>query len=337
MVEKCRIYIHLVLLCRMAELPCIEPKDLEKYMRRYFKKNSNTCKEFSILVVGETGSGKSTLVNNLLGEDVTPVGDSVESKTSEIVKLRGVVKGVPVLLYDTPGLGDSRTNHDEKILADMKKVLDSYEIHVVIYCFKISETRLRDSLVRIFQEYDKLGVDWKRTVIALTFSDALPQPRVAKKAAMEKGTKIEMKTFFNEKVREWETCLGKLIREKFKVNQVKIRPTTDTIEALLPNGERWYVPFWLDVLEILNPGAKVAFLEMHQQKIRDEGESGLQLTDEELSRLQRILFMEVLVFQGTENPELYIIRVPLGKFITLMVLGSILANLEERMDSDDKN
>ena len=55
-----------------------------------------------------------------------------------------------------------------------------------------------------------------------------------------------------------------MIEEQFQVTRVKICATTDVINEDLPNGERWYVLFWLDVLEVLSPGAKVSFLEMHR-------------------------------------------------------------------------
>ena len=63
-------------------------------------------------------------------------------------------------IYDIPGLGDTRPDMDEKILADMREVLNKPEskINVVILCFKMSESRLHSSLVCNVQEYNKIGV-----------------------------------------------------------------------------------------------------------------------------------------------------------------------------------
>ena len=310
----------------MAELPCIEREDLEKYMKKYFAKNYGTCKRFSVLVVGETGSGKSTLINNLLGTELTSVGHTVDSSTADIVSLDGDVEGVPVRLFDTPGLGDTRQGMDEKILVDIKEVLQKNEINAVVFCFKMSENKLRNSLVRIFQEYTKVGVKWQQSVIALTFADALPNPRAEMKAAKQRGEEFSMQKHFNKKFNEWDTHLREVLQKECGVNQVKICPTTDIIDVKLPNDERWFVPFWLDVLEILNPGAKVAFLEMHQQKIRDDGDSRFQFTEDEVGRLQQIMLRDILMFNAIVNPQF---RPFLQLMITLEVLDSLLKGAKE--------
>ena len=104
------------------------------------------------------------------------------------------------------------------------------------------------------------------------------------------------------------------------------------INAKLPNDERWFVPFWLYVLEVLEPGAKVAFLEMHQQKICDKGANGYQLTEEELRCLQRVMLRDILIFNAIVNPQF---RAYLEVMITLALLDSLLKHAKEK-DSGDR-
>ena len=245
-----------------------EIPEREAVICKWIAKLQNDCPRFCALVVGQTGVGKSTLINNLLGEDVAGVGSNLTSCTPAVRSYEGVVKGVPVKLIDTPGLDDATTGNDERNVEEIRRLLQEENIHLIIYCTKISETRLHKGIIRTFKKYTEIGVDWEKTVIALTFADGLCPP-----SSMKEIPGFNIGTYFEDKVTEWRREIPKALAEvvhlrEEEVTQIKINPTISASGDLLPNGKEWYNAFWLDVLAVLNPGALMQFVHCHRQNIK---------------------------------------------------------------------
>ena len=100
----------------------------------------------SILVIGETGSGKTTLIDNL------------QLKSEETAAF--------VTVYDTSGLETARAAWEKIRNGEQDK-------WVVIFCIPLTETRMRASLIRTFHDYHAMGINWNKTVFALTFADSI--------------------------------------------------------------------------------------------------------------------------------------------------------------------
>jgi ribosome biogenesis GTPase A len=75
------------------------PSSIEEFLRQ------SRQQRISFLLVGRTGVGKSSTINSLLGQDIVPVGD-FEPTTMSVDQHDTVVDGVPVRIFDTPGLCD---------------------------------------------------------------------------------------------------------------------------------------------------------------------------------------------------------------------------------------
>lgn len=210
----------------------------------YFQELKNDKTQLSILAIGEPGSGKTTLVNNLLGEKVA--GEQDEDSASALSTFHGVVQGVNITVYEYSGIDRESDQHQEMI----EELLSSGSISVTLYCFKMADTRLRRSLIDSFKMYTRIGGDWNKTVIALTFADSVLVPK-----SVRQDPNYDAAKHFSMRVEEWnEHIRSALILEvklsKKTAHSIAMFPTSDSDERL-PNNEEWIQPVWVDILQTI--------------------------------------------------------------------------------------
>ena len=98
-------------------------------------KKSNSV---SILVCGKTGTGKSTLVNGLVGKLVAQEGEELDAMSSEVSNYDCKIGNIQLVIWDSPGLLD-RTSREESYLADIKT--HCRDVDLFLYCIQLQQSR----------------------------------------------------------------------------------------------------------------------------------------------------------------------------------------------------
>ncbi|KAK6837939.1 hypothetical protein PG987_006220 [Apiospora arundinis] len=127
-----------------------------------------------IAVMGVTGSGKSTFVSQLCGEDTAVVGYSLRSETKMTCayEFRRPGQGT-IHIVDTPGFDDTFAA-DSEVLRDIaafmtKTYQSSVKLAGIIYLHRITDNRVSGSALRNLRMFKELcGQDAYKHVILVT-------------------------------------------------------------------------------------------------------------------------------------------------------------------------
>ena len=127
----------------------------------------------NILVIGPTGSGKSTLINALMGKSGAKVGKGAASVTSEVKLHEGEYEGVQIRVYDTVGFSDSKGKSDKNIVREIAK---ANKFDLILICLRM-DSRSDDKVKKMFTVLSSLlnKEMWDRTVVVLTFANSFLQ------------------------------------------------------------------------------------------------------------------------------------------------------------------
>ncbi len=226
--------------------------------------------EIRLMVTGKTGTGKSTLLNGIVGRKMFEEGETLDPETLKVESRQAHKAGVDVIVFDTPGLQDGSGNEHVYLSAMKEKCND---IHLLLYCISMLEMRsdLHDydnSAIKLITE--ALGTSiWENAVIVLTYANVF-EGRLSKKGKNEKGIKNSVKQI----IKEWEVNARNSLRHAGVPSEiaenVSAIPVGYTKKPDLVCQKYWLSHFWTESLQKMNKNAQAAMVKMSIDRFRNE-------------------------------------------------------------------
>ena len=263
-------------------------QELENIDQSVIKDIYNHCTDLHILVVGITGSGKSSLLNALVGSEVFEEGDTLDSCTEHVSAQKTECLNV-LRVWDSPGLLDGK-NKDSQYLREIGIILEKFSPgDLILFCIK-AEARFRpgnDHIIAMLKLKKKFGTKFlKNLAIILTHVD-----NVTSRA----GNK-DKKQYYLDRIHEFKEKIRTVLKNDLKLSHedaenIKIIPVQHLSGGdTLPDGTRWLSSLWFECLSsIPDIIGQAKWIEVLQDRIVDKPDS-----DPKKARYQLVLADEFL-------------------------------------------
>lgn len=263
----------------------------------------------SILITGKTGTGKSLLVNAILGQDVAVVGHTLDPETSKVSSFSGVINGINVTVWDSPGLQDGLSKEDDylnDIEARCKQKIDLF-----IYCVSMDDSRFIDGnrdIDAMHKLTAKLGKEiWSNAVFILTRANMFI---TGKRSTLPDTDDIgkQIRKVFGNRLEEWKAVIKECLLDKIHlpaevVEKMPILPAGMKGLPMLVKGfpdTIWLSKIWLDSLLVTKHHAQPALIKMNVNRLTRASDIHSDEEFCELLKKERIIIEDSAIKIGRE-------------------------------------
>ena len=248
---------------------------IPSYLKEWLSQTSSA----NILITGKTGTGKSSLINGIIGKVVAKEGNTLERETTSVQQFRVACEGgVTITVWDSPGLQDGLDKEGDYIKDMQRKGLASADL--VFYCQKMNETRMMlDDSEAICKLTNGLGKSfWSNTVFVLTFAnDTRPPPNQSYRSLSEKEKIKKNLEFFNGRLEEWKKHLQKAVIDAGVKSDIaeNIPVVAAGYEAdqSLPGCDNWLSNLWVTSIERMKENSQPALVRANLQRLKNHDQA----------------------------------------------------------------
>ncbi len=135
-----------------------DAREVAEKIMEAIQKECKSLKTLNVMILGKTGVGKSTLINNMFNQKLaeTGVGKPVTDKIRKITK-----SDFPLAIYDTPGLELGGENTVDLLLEEITGEIDkgiksgdiSNAIHCIWYCISTPSHRFEQAEIDFLKKF----------------------------------------------------------------------------------------------------------------------------------------------------------------------------------------
>nr|XP_043638063.1 translocase of chloroplast 159, chloroplastic [Erigeron canadensis] len=200
----------------------------------------------NILVIGKAGVGKSATINSIFGEEKTVIS-AFQPATNSVKEIRGVVNGVTVRVFDSPGLRTSvmEQGFNRSVLASAKKFIKKYPVDIVLYVDRLdAQTRDHNDIPLLKTITSSLGAAiWRNAIVTFTHSASAPPEG-------SNGVPLSYEMFVTQRSHVVQQAIGQAVGDlrmmspslmnpvSLVENHQSCRKNRDG-QKVLPNGQTW--------------------------------------------------------------------------------------------------
>ena len=260
----------------------------------------------SLLVVGVTGSGKSSACNFFIGSDVFNTAGGAIAVTAKSDAHVQCMLGKRVLFIDTPGFGDEFASDEVRMAELGRAILFAREgVNAIVLCIDGSR-RFDSSIAQLLKEFEVLGAFWPYTFIMYTHAADMGNTEQEQKFKISQWLDNpkcpeRMKWLFDQVSHRCMTVESKQFKNYSGYYEHKCRELLNMIDTIsVQNQYQRYTNQFFQ-------WAKKKYDHVKQQKV--EHERKLEETQRNLQSCQRTLsLMEGDLCQKEQQHADYVIR-----------------------------